>query len=286
MAGTTRTLIFAEGVDVIGPSQNFLQTASFVVYAGTAAFLTAKGSAAALGDVFADSITNKILFYNGSFWQTVNDVKNNFTATTDPTPGDDSLDNYQIGSFWINTNDSTIFVATSVVPSTAVWLQVGRALVGKRQDYTSSVDGLQTAFNLSFVPIDKTILVLRNGVVVKDSEYSYVHPTLTMTEAPVLGQSLEIQYITNGQPSIAQTLLDQRVENRLITGGEITAKQLTLAATPYTNSEVIVDVRSGSPQVYGLDFVVTGAVLSWNGYALDGQIIAGSYLRVVYYTVV
>lgn len=287
MAGTTRVLTFAEGVTVTGPSQNFLETTNFTVYAGTAAYVAAKGSPAALGDAFCDSLTNKILFFgSNNTWQTVNDIKNNFSATTDPTGGDDSADNYQVGSIWINTTQGTIFIALDVTVANAVWLQVGRALIGYREDHTSEVNGSDNQFDISYTPIDDTILVLRNGLVVPNDKMSYTHPTVTLTDIPQLGQKLEIFYLTNGSPSIVQTRIDQKVENRTITAGEITAKQLTLVDTPAYPSEVMIDVRGGSVQIYGVDFAVSGAVVNWNGYGLDGQIIAGSILRIQYYSII
>lgn len=286
MAGTTRTLVFAEGVDVVGPSQNFLETTSFTVYAGVAAYLAAKGDVAELGDAFADSLTNKILFYDGTNWQTVNDIKNNFSAVVDPTITDDSGDNYQVGSLWVNTASGTIFVAIDVTPAAAVWLQVGRALVGKRENFTSSVDGIETQFSLGFVPIDDTILVLLNGLVVPATQYTYVHPVLTMSTAPVLGQTLEVQYITNGTPSIEPIVLDWKVIYHTVTGGEITAKQLTLPSTPYVASEVALDITGGTAQAYGTDFTVSGAVVNWNGLGMDGIVIAGNVIRFLYFSAV
>lgn len=286
MAGTTRTLIFAEGVDVVGPAQNFLEASSFAVYAGTAAFITAKGSAAALGDAFADSLTNNVLFYDGTKWNTVNDIKNNFVAVTNPTTGDDSADGYEIGSLWINTALGNVFMAIDVTVAAAVWFQVGRALIGKREDFTSSVNGILTQFSLGFVPVDDTILVLLNGIVVPDSQYSYAHPVLTMTTAPALGQTLEVQYLTNGLPTFVPVVLDWKVVYHTITGGEVTAKQFTLPVTPVIGSEVMLDVVGGTPQGYGTDFTVSTAVVDWTGLGLDGQVVTGTIFRAAFYTVV
>jgi len=287
MAGTTRVLTFVEGTTVTGPSQNFLETTQFTIYAGTAAYVTAKGAPASFGDAFADSLTNKILFFGkNNTWQTVNDIKNNFSATTDPTIGDDSADNYQVGSIWVNVSQGTIFIALDVTLMNAIWLQVGRALIGYREDHTSEVNGTENQFDISYVPVDGTILTLRDGLIVPADKISYVHPTVTMTDAPQLGQKLEIFYLTNGSPSIVQIRTDQIVENRTITAGEITAKQLTLTNIPAYPSEVMVDVRSGSTQIYNVDFAISGSTLSWNGYSLDGQIIAGSMVRIQYYSII
>lgn len=233
MAGTTRVLTFAEGVVVSGPSQTFLETTSFTVYAGTAAYVAAKGFPAALGDAFCDSLTDQILFYDGT-----------------------------------------------------AWLPVGGGIIGYREDHTSQVNGTQNQFTVSYTPLDYTILIFRNGNVVPNDKFSFAMPTITMTDAPQLGQKLEIFYLTQGSPSVVQVMTDQIVETRTITAGEITAKQLTLTATPVEPTEVIVDVRSAPGQMYGIDYAVSGTTLSWNGYALDGVVLAGDIVRIVYYTTI
>jgi hypothetical protein len=233
MAGTTRVLTFAEGVVVSGPSQTFLETTSFTVYAGTAAYVAAKGAPAALGDAFCDSLTDQILFFEGS-----------------------------------------------------VWLPVGGGIIGCREDHTSEVNGTQNQFTLSYTPLDNTILIFRNGMIVPKDKFSFVMPTVTMTDAPQLGQKLEIFYLTQGTPSIVQVMTDQIVETRTISAGEITAKGLTLTATPVDPTKVIVDIRSAPGQMYGIDYAVSGTTLSWNGYALDGVVTAGVIMRIVYYTVI
>jgi hypothetical protein len=284
MAGTTRTLVFAEGVDVVGPAQSFLETTSFTVYAGTAAFVTAKGEAAALGDAFADSLTNNVLFYDGTKWNTVNDIKSNFTAVADPTANDDTGDGYEVGSLWINTANGKVFVALDVTLTAAVWMQVGRALIGKREDFTASVNGVLDQFSLGFVPVEETLLVLLNGLVVPASQYTFVHPVITMATAPVLGQTLEVQYITNGSTSLVPIVITWRVTYHTLTGGEITAKQLTLPYTPLAGAQVLVDLIGGTSQDYSVDFSVTGAVVGWNGLGLESALIAGSKLRFAYYS--
>lgn len=49
------------------------------------------------------------------------DLQHNLKATTFPTPGDDSLDGWGIGSFWIVAEKKKVFAATSVEPTKAVW---------------------------------------------------------------------------------------------------------------------------------------------------------------------
>jgi hypothetical protein len=81
----------------------------------------------------------------------------------------------------------------------------------------------------------------------------------------------------NNNESLDQKL---RLEYRTLTGGEITAKQLTLAFTPA--SAVIFDVITGVAQQETVDFSVTGNIISWSGLALDGVLTAGDVLRLQY----
>jgi len=72
-------------------------------------------------------------------------------------------------------------------------------------------------------------------------------------------------------------------EFRVITGGEATAKQLTLNNIPVNPTEVLVDVINGGPQERGVDFTITGNVFSWSGLALDGVLTSGDRIRLVYF---
>lgn len=65
-----------------------------------------------------------------------------------------------------------------------------------------------------------------------------------------------------------------------ITLAQFGAKQLTLSNTPKTSGSVFIDVIGGGPLQQGVDFVVSGSVISWNGYGLDTTIGVGDLLRV------
>lgn len=70
-----------------------------------------------------------------------------------------------------------------------------------------------------------------------------------------------------------------------LAGGDITAKYITLTAAPLTANRVRLTVRGGPGQFYGQDFAMDGTNtdrLTWNGYNLDGQLIAGDQLTVEY----
>jgi hypothetical protein len=160
----------------------------------------------------------------------------------------------------------------------------GNSLIGKHEIPTGLVNGVNDDFTIANVPIDDTILVLRNGLVVPESEITYVHPVITLSTAPSIGQLIEVYYLTEGDSATIQ--LDagnEIVENRTITAGEITAKKLILTSTPSVGTKVKVDVRSSSSQIYGLDFIVSGDELIWDGYDLESQVVLGAVFRIVYF---
>jgi len=52
---------------------------------------------------------------------------NNFTATTNPTTGDDSADGYGVGSLWVNTSTPAAFICISAAAGAADWNQIDAA---------------------------------------------------------------------------------------------------------------------------------------------------------------
>jgi len=71
-------------------------------------------------------------------------------------------------------------------------------------------------------------------------------------------------------------------ETRTISAGEATAKAVTLAATPRTNTRTRLIPIGGSEQDYAVDFTVTGASLSWSGLGLDGILASGDIITIIY----
>jgi len=51
-------------------------------------------------------------------------IKDNLTATTNPTTGDDSDDGYSVRSFWINTDTDTAFICNDATVGSAVWQEI------------------------------------------------------------------------------------------------------------------------------------------------------------------
>ena len=73
MAGETRVVKFAEGVDTGAPTTTFLNATQFGTYADDAAYVSSKGSAAADGDVYYNTTNDVIRFYKNGAWTDVTD---------------------------------------------------------------------------------------------------------------------------------------------------------------------------------------------------------------------
>lgn len=81
MAGITRVVLFSEGVSTTAPLTTFLSTTSFASYANDAAFVTAKGSAAADGDSYYNTTTDFVKVYANGSWVSLVDDTNTQTLT-------------------------------------------------------------------------------------------------------------------------------------------------------------------------------------------------------------
>jgi len=55
-----------------------------------------------------------------------------------------------------------------------------------------------------------------------------------------------------------------------LTQSDIDNKFVTLSRTPLVFDAVMVNIDGGIPQINGIDFIVDGNKISWNGLGLDG----------------
>ena len=186
------------------------------------------------------------------------------------------------GSIYLSTLTAKLYVKQDAGSSTN-WNEVNTNFIGNKELLSGTINGVNTSFSITLTPLDGTLIVFRNGTAVPESEYSFSHPNVTFTTAPAYGSILEAYYLTGGDPAIFAPQATEEVEYRTVSAGEITAKQLTLAQTPLVANHVIVDVIGGTAQEYSVDFVVSSDILDWDGYGLEGTLIAGSKLRIKYY---
>jgi hypothetical protein len=71
---------------------------------------------------YYQTVDNKFRVYLKGAWSD-GVVKNNHSASSDPTVNDDDADGYAIGSVWINTTTDVAFVCAHASTGAAVWVQ-------------------------------------------------------------------------------------------------------------------------------------------------------------------
>lgn len=74
------------------------------------------------------------------------------------------------------------------------------------------------------------------------------------------------------------------VEQFQIDLSELTAKEVILSSTPTHPTRTLLSVDGGAGLgFYGLDFTVSGNVLSWSGTSLDGLLELNDLIQVIYF---
>jgi hypothetical protein len=156
-----------------------------------------------------------------------------------------------------------------------------------KQELIGTGNGANFNFPLTVLPTaQESILVFANTqqFLVTDWSYNTISNQIEFVSAPVLGVEVYAFYHTNGTPLTPPPAPTGtfNVEYRTLSAGEISAKELVLAAVPAEITKVLVDVIDGSTQRYAVDFTTSGLILGWNGLGLDGAINTGDTLRLVY----
>ena len=93
---------------------------------------------------------------------------------------------------------------------------------------------------------------------------------------PITG---ELDYIDEATVSGGGTY---NVEKFTLSPSDITNKSVTLANTPSTANLTRLVVIEGIEQDYGVDFSVSGTLLTWNGLGLESLLESGDKLIIVY----
>lgn len=208
----------------------------------------------------------------------LNSVTKIMTGGVDPSVTATSANK---GSIYLSTLTGYLYMKEDNGSSTN-WIKVGQDFVGVKEVLSGTINEVNTSFSITNTPIDDTLVVLRNGLAVPNSEYSFTHPNINFTTAPSVGTKLEGYYLTGGSPAITPLTGVEEVEYRTVTAGENTAKQLTLAQTPLVPNQVVLDIIQGTAQEFSVDYSVSGNILTWNGYDLDGIVVAGTRFRIRY----
>lgn len=196
---------------------------------------------------------------------------------------------------WSLTGPSTITFNAGFIPQVGQSLEVYYAVsidtTSVYQEIPSgTINGINDTFALAHTPpYASGAVVFVDGLKRAPTEWTLVVSLgvssikFNAGSIPQLGQSLEVYYFD--VPGGGGGGSTQKVEYRVITGGEATAKQLTLASTPTTANQTVLDVIGVGPQFYGDDFTVSGNVLSWSGLGLDSlPVSSGDKFRIIYPT--
>lgn len=91
-------------------------------------------------------------------------IKNNYTATTDPSTGNDNTQDYSIGSRWINTSNSRVWTCVDASTGSALW-STDIESVGTTDSRISidNTDNLNPKVNLVSTTGAGNTIVLSNG---------------------------------------------------------------------------------------------------------------------------
>jgi len=186
-------------------------------------------------------------------------------------------------AIYYNTTDGKVTYYNDVE---AQWDKVGAGGVANREDIGTG-NGVTVDFSLTLFPTSvESVMILRNGIAVKTSDYSININTgvVTFNTAPATGQFIGAFYLTEGDPVTPPVTSGTfEVEYFDVDSTVLSNKQLTLGNTPSNPTKVLVDVIGGSPQRYGVDYTVSGSTVSWNTLRLDGQIVLNDELRITYF---
>lgn len=163
----------------------------------------------------------------------------------------------------------------------------GSKIVGYQEIPSGAVNGVNTVYQILQEPLTEgSLWVYVDRGLVPATLWSLSVTDITLTFAPAIGQLVEVVYLAKGSPNPPTPPPSgvEYVEYPNLTAPQIAAKQITLTALPATASKVKLDLIGGTAQIYGDDYLVSGSILSWNGLGLDGVLIAGDRLRVVYFS--
>lgn len=161
----------------------------------------------------------------------------------------------------------------------------------KQEVPSGVIDGINDTFGpFSLTPIsDDAISVFVNGVYRPQSAYNVLTGNtveFVAGEIPALGQQVEVTYLYKISGSVVPASglsVTPKTEFRTLSNPEISAQQLTLVNTPTVPSEIGVWVYGGSVAWVGVDYSVSGNIVSWAGLGFDGLLTSGDKLVIQYY---
>jgi hypothetical protein len=205
---------------------------------------------------------------------------NGASAATAPLP---SLDgDRKIGAVLVFNNAGSL----EVVSIRQLGIGGGaKKVLGIQEVPSGSVDGVNSAFNITNLPINPGALnVFLDGMIVPDSEYTFSTPTITFNTPPEAGQDVYSSYLSYGNP--ATPVISAGTNNVVyhqVTALEEAAKVFALPTPPSTPAHVLVDIVGGTTQQFSVDYTIAGSNFGWTGLGLDGILEDGDVVRLQYF---
>ena len=99
-------------------------TPGFATFASDAAYITAKGAPASIGDTYYNTALLTIRTYNGTTWESNETQLNKIDGTSLPSVNNDETEGYSVGSFWHDTTNGVSYICMDASTGSAVWQAV------------------------------------------------------------------------------------------------------------------------------------------------------------------
>ena len=115
--------------------------------------------------------------------------------------------------------------------------------------------------------------------------------TVSSSIVVITEQSSAIVSITSPKTKIVEVLtpgpqgppgLSPKIQIVVLTAEDINIKQIELDRVPVDPTNIVVLPQGGIAQIAGIDFIVDGDILSWDGLGLDGFLESGEILLIQY----
>lgn len=141
-------------------------------------------------------------------------------------------------------------------------------------------NGVKTVFGqLKVQPLSSAnLLVMRNGLLVPQSEYTYSNGFITFDGGSIPDVSQEIDAIV----FVTRKGATDSVDYKTISSAENTAREFRLAAAPSNPSQVLIDHQDASYLTYGVDFEIDNDTIVLNATTRSNAVVTNSNLRLIY----
>jgi len=163
----------------------------------------------ALGDLFQNTVTDKLYVWVGSSWIDIvaggaGPAKTNLSATVDPLATDSAVGGYSEGSIWINAVSNNAFICVDSAAGAAIWTRMSSNSLSWKIVTTATTavanDGLMVDTTLSPITVTlPTAPVLGQKVGIMDATGSFATNNLTIARAgsKIMGLAADMIISTN-----------------------------------------------------------------------------------------